>query len=61
MPLNPLSKKLMTAGAVVCAGGIAIAVIQEGVGTYAVWKGAFIALMGIGMFLHGWLRKTGVE
>lgn len=61
MPLNPLSRKLMIAGAVVTAGGIAIAVVQEGVGTHAVWKGTFIALMGVGMFLHGWLRKTGVE
>lgn len=61
MPLNPLSRKLMIAGSVVCAGGIAMAVVQEGVGKHAVLKGTIFALMGLGMVLHGWLRRTSQD
>lgn len=59
MFVESYSSKLMVAGLVVCIGGIAIAVIQEGVGQNAVVKGTIIALAGLGMAIHGWLRRNG--
>ena len=58
MIVESYSGKLMVLGLVICVGGIAIAIIKTGVGQPAVAVGTIIAISGIGMAVHGWLRRN---
>jgi hypothetical protein len=54
---DPLARRFCLAGAVVIVGGAAIAVVQKGVGPFALWKGLAIIAAGIGLIVTGVLRK----
>ena len=52
-----MKARFLLAGAVIIAGGIAIALSGAGVGEGALWKGAAVALLGAGLIATGLLRR----
>ena len=49
--------RFILAGAVIIAGGVAIAMTGAGVGEGALWKGAAVAALGAGLIVTGFLRR----
>lgn len=56
--MSPLALRFIIAGAVIVAGGIAIAFTGAGVGEGAIWKGAVVVLAGLGLIVSGWQRRS---
>lgn len=48
---------MMMAGIVILAGGVMFAVRQEHLGTHPLGKGAVIAVAGLILLIHGWIRS----
>jgi hypothetical protein len=55
--MNPLAVRFLLAGGVIVVGGVSIAVLGEGVGEGAVWKGGLVVLAGLGLMVAGWKRR----
>ena len=54
--VDPLVPRFLIAGAVIVCMGIAIAMTGAAVGEGAVWKGAAVGALGIGLIVSGLLR-----
>jgi hypothetical protein len=54
--MNPVSARLIIAGALIVFMGVAIALTGAGVGEYPVQKGAVVGMLGIGLIGSGLFR-----
>jgi hypothetical protein len=56
--MNPLRLRFLLAAASIVLGGVAIMVIQKGVGDHPVLKGGVICLLGMILAVTGLLRTS---